>query len=170
VGSDPITLATLLTGYAAKAGHKVNGSSLTQGIITDGYLPSVADTSNSWVQLFNKIRQQYVPKLPQDFNVSYGMAVGYTFVQAMFKAGRNPTRQDLVNAINGGLPQAVGVAPYAFSATNHNGFTGSYMGKIENGVVVQIGPVQTTDTSATGAITTYSTPQPAAPASGIPSP
>ena len=42
-----------------------------------------------------------------DGNVAYGMAVAYTFVQAMFKAGRNPTRQDLINAINGGLPQGV---------------------------------------------------------------
>jgi hypothetical protein len=44
------------------------------------------------------------------------------------------------------------------------------MTMIKNGVQVPIGPVQVTDTSPTGAITTYSTAQPAAPASGIPSP
>ena len=52
--------------------------------------------------------------------MEYGIAVAYTFVQAMLKAGRNPTRQDLVNAINGGLPQGVAVAPYAYSASNHD--------------------------------------------------
>ena len=170
VGSDPITLAGLLEAYAKQGGASVSGNQLTQGIITDGYTPSLGDTSNSWIQLFTKIHSQYLPKLPLDGNVGYGMAVAYTFVQAMFKAGRNPTRQDLINAINGGLPQGVAVAPWAYSATSHDGATGAYIGVIKNGVIVQTGPVQVTDNTATGAITTFSTPQPPAPASGIPSP
>jgi hypothetical protein len=148
----------------------VSGNALTQGIITDGYLPSLGSTSNSWVKLFQKIHAKYLPKLPLDGNVAYGLAAGYTFVQAMLKAGRNPTRQDLINAINGGLPQGPAVAPYAYSSSNHNGVTGAYMAVIKNGALVQTGPVQVTDTSPTGAITTFSTAQPAAPASGIPSP
>jgi len=170
VGSDPITLAGLLQAFAKQGGATVSGNALTQGIITDSYLPSLGDTSNSWIKLFTKIHNQYLPKLPMDGNVGYGMSVGYTFVQAMFKAGRNPTRQDLINAINGGLPQGVAVAPYAYSSSDHNGITGAYMGVIKNGALVQTGPVQVTDDSPTGAITTASIPQPAAPASGIPSP
>ena len=170
VGSDPITLAGLLEAYAKQGGASVSGSQLTQGIITDGYTPSLGETSNSWIQLFSKIHSQYLPKLPLDGNVGYGMGVAYTFVQAMFKAGRNPTRQDLINAINGGLPQGVAVAPWAYSATSHDGATGAYIGVIKNGVIVQTGPVQVTDNTATGAITTFSTPQPPAPASGIPAP
>jgi hypothetical protein len=88
----------------------------------------------------------------------------------MFKAGRNPTRQDLINAINSGLTQGPSVAPYAFSKTNHDGITGAYMAVVKNGALTPLGPVQVTDTSASGAVTTYSTSQPAAPASGIPSP
>ncbi len=61
------------------------------------------------------IHSQYDAKTPLDGNVAYGIAVGYTFVQAMLKAGRNPTRQDLLNAINAGLPQGFSVAPYAYS-------------------------------------------------------
>jgi branched-chain amino acid transport system substrate-binding protein len=169
VGSDPITLAGLLASFAknTKAGF---GNSLTQGIITDGYLPSLGSTSNSWIQLFQKVHTQYIPKLPLDGNVAYGLAVAYTFVQAMFKAGRNPTRQDLVNAVNGGLSQGPSVAPFAYSATNHDGMTGAYMGVIKNGALVPTGPTQVTDTTPTGAITTYTTAQPPAPASGIPSP
>ena len=98
------------------------------------------------------------------------MAVGYTFVQAMLKAGRNPTRQDLVNAINGGLPQGVSVAPYAYSSSDHDGITGAYMGIIKNGVLVPTGPVLVTDTSPTGPVAPYTTAQPPAPTSGIPSP
>jgi len=170
VGSDPITLAGLLESFAKQGGAKVSGNALTQGIITDGYLPSLGDASNSWIALFMKIHSQYLPKLPFDGNVAYGIAAAYTFVQAMFKAGRNPTRQDLLTAINGGLPQGPSVAPYAYSATDHNGITGAYIGIIKNGELVQKGPVLVTDTSPTGAITPYTTAQPSAPASGIPSP
>jgi ABC-type branched-subunit amino acid transport system substrate-binding protein len=170
VGSDPITLGGLLEAFAKQGGAKVSGNALTQGIITDGYLPSLGSTNNSWIQLFTKIHSQYLPKVPLDGNVAFGMAVGYTFVQAMFKAGRNPTRQDLINAINAGLPQGPSVAPYAFSKTNHDGITGAYMAVVKNGALSEIGPVQVTDTSASGAITTDSTTPKAAPASGIPSP
>jgi hypothetical protein len=44
------------------------------------------------------------------------------------------------------------------------------MGVIQNGVVVQQGSVLTTDTSASGPITTYTGTEQQAPASGIPSP
>jgi len=169
VGSDPITLAGLLVSFAKQGGATVSGNALTQGIITDGYLPSLGDTSNSWIQLLTKVHNSYDAKAPMDGNVAYGVAVAYTFVQAMFKAGRNPTRQDLVSAINGGIPQGFAVAPYAYSATNHNGITGAYMAEIKNGALVPLGPVQVTDDSSTGGFTTPPA-QPAAPASGIPSP
>src|SRR5450755_3584652 len=54
VGSDPITLAGLLESFAKQGGATVSGNTLTQGIITDGYLPSLGETSNSWIQLFTK--------------------------------------------------------------------------------------------------------------------
>jgi branched-chain amino acid transport system substrate-binding protein len=169
-GSDPTTLAGLLVAFAKQGGATVSGNALTQGIITDSYLPSLGDTGNGWIQLMTKVHSTYIPKLPMDGNVAYGISVGYTFVQAMLKAGRNPTRQDLVNAINGGLPQGISVAPYAYSSSDHAGVTGAYMAMIDNGALKPIGPVQVTDTSPTGAVTTFSGTQPAAPASGIPSP
>jgi ABC-type branched-subunit amino acid transport system substrate-binding protein len=171
VGSDAITLAGLLQSFAAQSHKTVNGNQLTQGIITDGYLPALGTAStNTWLELFSKIHTQYLPKLPFDGNVEYGEAVAYSFVQAMEKAGKNPTRQDLLTAIEGGISQGAGVSPYAYSSTDHLGATGAYMGTIENGVLVQQGPVLTTDTSPTGAITPDTTAQPTAPASGIPSP
>jgi branched-chain amino acid transport system substrate-binding protein len=169
VGADPITLAGLLEAFAKKGGATVSGNALTQGIITDGYLPSLGQTSNSWISLFKKIHDTYIPKLPFDGNVLYGEAVGYTFVQAMFKAGRNPTQADLIKAIDGGLAQGPSVAPYAYSSSDHSGITGGYIGVIKNGVVVPQGHVLVTDTSPGGAITPYMTAQQPAPASGIPS-
>jgi ABC-type branched-subunit amino acid transport system substrate-binding protein len=168
VGSDPITLGGLVTAFAKQAGATVNGNSLINGIITDSYLPGLT-TSDSWYVLFKKVHDQYEPKAPLDSNFFYGMSVAYTFVQAMFNAGRNPTRASLVAAVNAGLPQGPTVAPYAYSPTNHLGATGAYIGTIQNGVVVQQGSVLTTDPTATGPITTYTGSEQQAPASGIPS-
>ena len=168
-GSDPITLSGLLEAYAKQGGATVNGNQLTNGLISDSYLPPLS-ASNSWYVLFKKIHDQYEPKAPLDGNFNYGMSVAYTFVQAMLKAGRNPTRADLVSAIQGGLPQGPVVAPFAYSSNNHAGATGAYIGVIQNGVGVQQGPVLTTDTSATGPVTTFTGTQQQAPASGIPSP
>ncbi len=170
VGSDPITLAGLLQAFAKQGGKTVSGSALTTGIITDGYLPSLGDSSSGWIALFKKIHDTYDAKAPFDGNVLYGEAVAYTFVQAMFKAGKNPTRARLVAAIEHGLPQGPTVAPYAYSSTDHSGMTGAYMGVIRGGVITALEPVVTTDATPTGAITAYSGAEQQAPASGIPSP
>jgi ABC-type branched-subunit amino acid transport system substrate-binding protein len=168
VGSDPITLAGLLEAFAKQGGATVSGNALTQGIITDGYLPTLGDASNSWIALFKKVHDTYDAKAPFDGNVLYGEAVGYAFVQAMLKAGKNPTRAGLVKAIAGGLPQGASVAPYDYSATDHGGIQGAFIGVIQNGAIVQKGPIWTTDTTPTGAVTQFTGTQPAAPASGMP--
>src|SRR5712691_5497338 len=170
VGSDAITLSGLLESFAKQGGAKVNGSQLINGIISDGYLPSLGSAGNSWITLFKKVHDQYDAKAPFDGNVLYGEAVGYAFVQAMLKAGRNPTRADLISAIQGGLPQGPAVAPYAYSSSDHSGITGAYLGVIQNGQLVQQGSVLTTDTSASGAITSFTGTEQQASASGIPSP
>jgi len=170
VGSDPITLSGLLESFAKQGGATVNGNQLTAGIITDGYLPALGETSNSWIALFKKVHDQYDAKAPFDGNVLYGEAVAYTFVQAMLKAGRNPTRADLVSAINSGLPQGPAIAPYAYSSTNHAGVTGGYIGVIKNGAITQEGQVYTTDTSASGPVASFTETPQQAPTSGIPAP
>ena len=58
VGSDPTTLGGLLASF----GKSKKLSGLTQGIITDGYLPSLGDTSNSWIALFKKIHEPVHPE------------------------------------------------------------------------------------------------------------
>jgi ABC-type branched-subunit amino acid transport system substrate-binding protein len=168
VGTDPMTLGGLLEAFAKKGGATVSGNALTQGIITDGYLPTLGDTSNSWIALFKKVHDQYDAKAPFDGNVLYGEAVAYAFVQAMMKAGKNPTRADLVSAINGGLPQGPAVAPYAYSASNHSGITGAYIGVIKKGALVKQGPVYVTDATPAGAVTAFTGSQQAAPATGMP--
>ncbi|TML99069.1 MAG: ABC transporter substrate-binding protein [Actinobacteria bacterium] len=163
VGGDPTTLAGLLKAFSkGKA-----GASLIDGIITAGYLPPTGEASNSWVKLFKKIHAKYIPKLPFDGNVEYGMAVGYTFAQALQKAGKSPTRQSIVSAVEGGLQPGPGLVPFRFSKDSHAGYTGVQIGKIKNGTIVLEGQPMTTD-DGSGAIKPYTKSQAAAPANGIP--
>ena len=168
VGIDPITVGGLLSSISkGKA-----GTALINGVITDAYLPSFSDTSNPWVTLFKKILAQYDPKAPWDGNTEYGIANAYTLVQALQAAGKNLTRQGLVNVVNndGHSWTGPGLVPFRYSTTVHGGYGGVEMAKVVNGGIVAIGGPLVTEPTPTGAITPYTGTQPAPPASGIPSP
>jgi ABC-type branched-subunit amino acid transport system substrate-binding protein len=167
VGSDPITLSGLLENFAKQAGASVKGTDLIEGIISDTYLPALGDTSNSWVALFKKVHDNYLPKLPFDGNVLFGMAQAYTFAQALQAAGKNPTRQSIVDALEKGGMTGPGLTPFRFSADSHGGYTGVQIAVIQKGVGVPQGQPQVTD-NADGAITPVTVAPAQAPANGIP--
>ena len=168
VGIDPITVGGLLKTVSK---GKASGTALIEGAITDGYLPSSSDTSNPWIQLFMKIHQQYDASAPFDGNVEYGMANAYTLVQALQAAGKNLTRQDLVNAVNtmGAKWTGPGLVPFRFSTTEHGGYSGAEMGQVRNGKIVLFGGPLVTQPTAGTPITPFTGTQPAPPASGVPS-
>ena len=168
VGADPITLDTLLKAFAKQGGHPIgSGSPLIQGIITDGYLPSTADTTNSWIQLFKKVHDQYIPKLPFDGNVLYGEAVAYTFAQALKAAGPNPTRAGIVKAVEGGLTGGPGLVPFRYSSSSHAGYTGAQIGMIKGDSIVYTGQPMTTD-DGSGQVTASTATPATAPSNGVP--
>ena len=172
VGSDPVTLAGLLEGFAKQGGTKVNGTQLLEGMISDAYLPSYLGpdaAGNSWVQLFRKVQQQYLPKATFDGNTEYGMAQAYTFVQALQRAGQNPTRQSLLAALDAGGLTGPALAPFGYSATSHTGVTGVQIFRITGGVPVTDGPAYTTDAAAGPLVEVTATPA-TAPPNRIPSP
>jgi ATP-dependent protease ClpP protease subunit len=106
------------------------------------------DTSNQWITLFKQIHDRYIPTLPFDGNVVYGMAVAYSFVQLMKKAGRNPTRQDVINTLNSGqLDAGPGFVPLGYSASNHLGYQGVQMATIQNGAAQSMGSIYTATVS-----------------------
>ena len=155
VGIDPHTVGDLLSTISK---GKASGDALIDGAITDGYLPSFSDTSNPWIQLFKKIKAQYDPSAPWDGNVEYGMANAYTLVQALMAAGKDLTRQDLVNAVNneGGSWTGPGLTPFRYTKTEHGGYSGVQMAKVVGTDIDPFGPVLTTPPTAGSAITTYS--------------
>jgi ABC-type branched-subunit amino acid transport system substrate-binding protein len=168
VGIDPTTVAGLLK-VVSKG--KASGTALLDGVITDGYLPSVGDTSNPWIQLFMKIHQQYDPSAPFDGNVEYGMASAYTLVQALVAAGQVLSRQGLINAVDqhGKSWTGPGLVPFRYTATQHGGYAGIEMGVVRNGKIVLSGKPIVSDPTAGSPITRYTGTQPAPPASGVPS-
>jgi ABC-type branched-subunit amino acid transport system substrate-binding protein len=169
VGSDPITLEGLLQADAKSAGSSITQpSQLIENMITDAYLPSLGDASNSWIALFKKIHDKYVPKLPFDGNVAYGMGVAYTFAQALKADGKNPTRQGLIDALQNNKFAGPGIVPFRFSATSHAGFTGVQVATVKSGALVTTGQPMVTD-DGKGPITPYTGAPATAPANGIPS-
>ncbi len=167
VGIDPTTVAGLLKTISK---GKASGTGLIEGAITDGYLPATTDASNPWIQLFMKIHRQYDASAPFDGNVEYGMANAYTLVQALKAAGKNLTRQDIVNAVNndGAKWRGPGLVPFRYSKTQHGGFGGAEMGQVRNGKIVLFGGPLTTDPTKGSPITPYHGSQPPPPANGIP--
>jgi ABC-type branched-subunit amino acid transport system substrate-binding protein len=167
VGIDPTTVGALLKTISK---GKASGTALIEGAITDGYLPSNTDTSNPWIQLFMKVHDQYDKAAPFDGNVEFGMANAYTLVQALQAAGKNLTRQDLVNAINndGAKWTGPGLVPFRYSKTVHGGFSGVEMGQVRGGKIVLFGGPLTTEPTPGSPITPYTGQQPAPPANGIP--
>lgn len=144
VGADPTTLGGLVASFSKGAA----GASLLNGMVTSGYLPATTDTSSPWITLFKQIHDQYIPSLPFDGNVEYGMAVAYSFVQLMKKAGRNPTRQDIINTLNGGqLDAGPGFVPLGYSSSSHLGYQGVQMATIQNGAAQYMGSIYTATVS-----------------------
>jgi ABC-type branched-subunit amino acid transport system substrate-binding protein len=161
VGTDYNTVAGLL-GAA--------GTPLLEGVITDGYLPLASDTADPWITLFQKINTQYNNNAAWDGNVEYGMAVGYAFVQALKAAGKNPTRDSILSAINsqGKSWTGPGIVPLNFSSGNHSGYAGARIAKITGGVAQWVGPAYTTD-DGSGAVTAYNGTEGTPSTNGIPS-
>ncbi|HXA57766.1 MAG TPA: ABC transporter substrate-binding protein [Streptosporangiaceae bacterium] len=167
VGSDPTTLTGLLEAFAKQGGATLQGNPLIQGIVTDSYLTPIGDTTSSWYTLFKKIHDQYIPGLPLDGNVGYGMAAAYTFVQALQAAGKNPTRKSLVDAVAKGGFTGPGLVPFAYSSTSHAGFTGVQIGIVKGNAIVLQGQAFTTDDGG-APLAPYTTPPGTAPANGVP--
>ncbi len=165
VGIDPTTVGGLLKTFSkGKA-----GTALIEGAITDGYLPSASDSSNPWIALFKKIHDQYDAAAPFDGNVEYGMANAYTLAQALQLAGKNLTRQGLINAVNsmGSKLTGPGLVPFRYSTSDHGGYSGVEVGQVRNGQIALFGGPLVTEPTSGSPITPYSTAQPAPPASGV---
>ena len=163
VGADPITLTGLVTTFSKGAA----GATLLEGLVSAGYLPPSSKTDDPWIKLFTQVHDKYIPDLPMDGNVVYGLSVAYSFVDAMKRAGQNPTRQDVIKTLNTGkVSRGPGLAPLGYSSENHLGYTGEQMFTIRAGKAVPEGPVY--ESTDTGPIKQFSGGATSPPTNGIP--
>jgi branched-chain amino acid transport system substrate-binding protein len=105
IGWNPLTLMNNVSAnriYLLAAAK--NGASLN-GVISSNYIVSQTAQANlPGVKLAKGIIHKYQPSLDDDFaagdfNLVYGMAVAWTFVDALKHAGANPTRAGLMKAL-----------------------------------------------------------------------
>lgn len=151
VGSDPTTLTGLLTAFSKGAA----GAKLLNGIVSDTYMPLTSDTADPWIALYKKVHDKYIPKLPFDGNVEYGMSQAVTFAQVLEGAGKNPTRKSLMDSLEKGGFKGPGVVPFRFSKDSHAGFTGVRLMKLDGaGGATFIGDAQTTTDQLSSSIDT----------------
>ncbi|RBY96207.1 amino acid-binding protein [Blastococcus sp. TF02-8] len=145
VGSDPQLVGSLLNRFSQ---GKVTGSALLAGAYTTDYLPTVDEPDNPWVQKFQEIWDKYGEEGELTNYRLYGMSMAYTTVQALQAAGQNPTRDDLVEAIEqvGGDWKGPVLAPFRYSEKSHMGTSGMSISQLTpEGSAKEIQGVMTTD-------------------------
>ncbi|MEU8655221.1 ABC transporter substrate-binding protein [Actinoplanes philippinensis] len=157
VGADPTTVGKALG----------TGAPLLEGVVATNYLPLNTDDANPWIQLFKKINAEHNGNAEFDNNIVYGMSVGYLFVQALQAAGKDVTRDKLLEAVVKNGFQGPGLIPLRFSATDHSGYGGAQLTKVEGGKAVFFGTPYTTD-DAEGPVTAYQGQAVTPPQNGVP--
>ena len=134
VGADPPTVGPLLSSFTTAATHTKTAAAaatgLMNGVITNLYQPPESTASNAWVKVEKKILQKYTHTLwvkhGLDGNTEYGVALAYTFVQALHAAGKNLTRTSLMKAIDTKAKsfKTPGLVPLKYAKTVHYGYEG----------------------------------------------
>jgi len=96
-----------------------------------------------------------------------GMASAYEMAAAMFRAGLGLTRSGLIAALNA-LPSGPAGVPLAYSAADHGGPRGGYVGVIRGGVLVPGTGRLVTGAAKAGPVRLYSGGWVTAPRAGVP--
>ncbi|MGY1609134.1 MULTISPECIES: ABC transporter substrate-binding protein [unclassified Geodermatophilus] len=144
VGSDPLLVGTLLARFSE---GQVSDASLLDGALTTEYMPTLDSPDNEWVQLWQRIWDEYGEEGELTNTRIFGMAQAYTMVQALQSAGQNPTRDDLVAAVEqaGSEWEGPGFTQFRYSEDKHAGYSGMLVSRITGDVSEDLTPVLVTD-------------------------
>ncbi len=166
--SAPSVLTPLLNTYASQFIPPAPplpsdfAQNIESSIVSDTFLPLATNSSNPWISLFRKIHDSYIPNLDFNAQVIYGMSLGYSFYELLVGAGKNPTQQSLLKALQTQNLNGPNLAPYNYSSSSAQGMTGAQITVDQNGVLSTQGPVYVTNDSS-GSINVYNGPPPTPP-------
>ncbi|MFJ8911534.1 ABC transporter substrate-binding protein [Amycolatopsis sp. NPDC102389] len=144
VGSDPALVGSLLARFSE--GKVTNGASLIDGVVTTEYLPGVDAPDNAWTKLWQNVWKAHGKGGDLTNYRIYGMAQAYTFVQALQAAGKDLTRERIVEVLqqSGKSFEGPGLAPFRYSGDNHLGISGMSVVELKGGVGKDLTPVLVT--------------------------
>ncbi|MGY1779841.1 ABC transporter substrate-binding protein [Geodermatophilus sp. SYSU D01036] len=144
VGSDPALVGSLLARFSE---GQVSDASLLDGALTTEYIPGLDAPDNPWVQLWQRVWDEHGQEGELSNFRIYGMSQAYTMVQALQAAGQNPTRDDLVAAVEqaGSEWEGPGFTPFRYSEDKHAGFSGMLVSRIAGQGSEDLTPVLVTD-------------------------
>ena len=90
-------------GFMAAAQNSAGSPEAVNGVVTTAYLKDVASpayANDAQVKLFKRLMEKYAPgQSTTEGLFYYGMAKADFFVQALYRAGKNPTRASLMRAV-----------------------------------------------------------------------
>lgn len=120
VGSDPTVLSASL-GASANA--------LLRGVYTPSWIVPIQDAGNPFVSQMKAIAQ--AGGLSWNFYTYYGINTAYVLAQALKAAGKDLTRQGMINALQtkASTFRSAAVVPMVINKNSHQGLTGFYMGQ-----------------------------------------
>ena len=145
---------------------------LLNGVITDSYFPARIARSNPWVKVEAKLLKEYAPGIYAKFGprrkYEYGVALAFTFVQALQAAQDKPDPRGLISAMEkaGKTFVTPGFVPLSYSNSVHYGFQGAEVMKLTTSAAPAVTPtgswigvvpltrVEVSDTG-NGPVTTY---------------
>ena len=143
VGSDPKLAGELLSTFSK---GKVKGGGALDGAMTTEYIPGVGEES-PWVDLWEKVWKEQGGKGELTNYRVYGMSQAYLFASALQAAGKDLTRERIVDVIEQDAKNWPGpnLAPFRYSADSHLGISGMRMAKIKGLKTTALTDVLVTD-------------------------
>lgn len=145
VGSDSPLVGSLLAEFSE--GAVKPGAGALDGVLTTEYIPTVDQTDDPWVQLWERVWEEHGEKGKLSNYKIYGMSHAYAFVQALQGVGKELTREGLIEFMEKegeGLdgPQ---LAPFRFGTDSHLGISGMRIVELEGRGSKELTPVLVTD-------------------------
>ncbi|PSK98135.1 amino acid/amide ABC transporter substrate-binding protein (HAAT family) [Murinocardiopsis flavida] len=132
IGADTETLKGLLTEFTDGAGEDAV-EELLDGLIATAYLPQVGMAEDPWIGLYRKIHEDHNKDGAFTNTTVYGMVQATLFAQVLKEAGRDLTRQSLLDALESREWAGPGLVPFAASKDDHGGFAGAMVTRFHAG-------------------------------------